>query len=91
MSLSLLDDTPVTATKISIWTARDPLLSNVVKFVLQGWPNDVPQEYSQYSRHATELSVQKGCLLWGARVVIPPQGRETLLNEFHSGHPGIVR
>ena len=30
-------------------------------------------------------------LFWGARVVIPPKGRDTLLDELHDTHPGIVK
>ena len=30
-------------------------------------------------------------LLWGNRVIIPPQGREQLLEELHLSHPGISR
>ena len=39
----------------------------------------------------TELSVQDGCVLWGNRVVVPPQGRMYALNLLHEGHPGIAR
>ena len=30
-------------------------------------------------------------LFWGARVVIPQKGRDTLLDELHDTHPGIVK
>ena len=29
--------------------------------------------------------------MWGARVVVPAQGRTKLLQELHIGHPGICR
>ena len=35
--------------------------------------------------------MQQQCLLWGSRVVIPPQGRERLVDELHHCHPGMVR
>ena len=38
-----------------------------------------------------ELSVHAGLLLWGARVIVPPQGREEVLNILHDTHPGIVK
>ena len=44
-----------------------------------------------YSSRRAELSVQQQCLLWGSRVVIPPQGRERLVDELHHCHPGMVR
>ena len=91
LSLSVVNDTPITATKIAQWTARDPVLSKVLNFVLQGWPSVVDEEFTAYRRRKDDLSVEQGCLLWGSRVIIPAPGREELLNELHECHPGIVR
>ena len=30
-------------------------------------------------------------MLWGSRVVVPPPGRQAVLQELHEGHPGITR
>ena len=38
-----------------------------------------------------ELSVHADCLLWGARVIEPLQGREEVLNILHDTHAGIVK
>ena len=38
-----------------------------------------------------ELSTQAGCLLWGNRVIVPPPGRQLILDELHAGHPGVSR
>ena len=46
--------------------------------------------YSYYYRRV-ELSIENGCILWGARVVIPPGFREQLLNDLHLEHQGITR
>ncbi len=32
---------------------------------------------------------EHGCVLCGARVVIPPQGRRQVMNEVHAAHTGI--
>ena len=32
-----------------------------------------------------------GCVLWGARVVVPPPGRQQVVQELHKTHPGIAR
>ena len=37
-----------------------------------------------------ELFIENGCILWGARVAIPPRFREQLLNELHLEHQGIT-
>ena len=91
LSISRLNETPVTSRKVREWTARDPILAQILQFVLQGWPDQVGDELAPYYRRKQELSVQQGVLLWGSRSVIPPQGRETLLEELHRSHPGIVR
>ena len=44
-----------------------------------------------YWRRHSELSVQFGCITWGCRVIVPPQGRTTVLQELHGGHPGMTR
>ena len=38
-----------------------------------------------------ELSLLEGCILWGARVVIPPQGRKLVLEELHETHTGVSK
>ena len=91
LALSTMDETLITADKIANWTAKDPVLSQVRQFVEQGWPVQVPNDLDAYGRRKHELSVQHGVLFWGARVVIPPKGRDTLLDELHDTHPGIVK
>ena len=44
-----------------------------------------------YFAQKDELSVHAGCLMWGARVIVPPQGRDEVMNILHDSHPGIVR
>lgn len=83
---------PVDALKVKQWTARDPVLSQVMQFVLQGWPSAVEDNQLQpYFTRRNELSVHAGCLLWGSRIIIPPQGREEVMNILHDSRPGIVR
>ena len=38
-----------------------------------------------------ELSTQDGVLLWGNRVVVPPPGRDLILQELHACHRGTAR
>ena len=90
--LETINASPVDAAKVKLWTTRDPVLSQVLQFVLYGWPLSVEEEaLKPYFVRREELSVHAGCLLWGSRVVIPPQGREEVLNVLHESHPGIVR
>ncbi|XP_043246469.1 uncharacterized protein K02A2.6-like [Amphibalanus amphitrite] len=39
----------------------------------------------------TELTVARGCLMWGCRVVVPPNLRSRVLSELHAGHQGMVK
>ena len=87
-----LNQSPVDALKIKQWTLRDPVLSQVLKFTLQGWPAQVNDEnIKPYLTRKDEISVQDGCLLWGSRVVVPPKGRTDVLNLLHDTHPGMSR
>ena len=92
LMLEQMDDSPFTAQQVKYFTARDPCLSQVLTYVQKGWPDRVQQEQLKpYWHRRTELTSHDGCLLWGQRVVIPPQGRTTVLQELHGGHCGITR
>ncbi len=64
---------PVTSVQVKAYTRRDPVMSRVVDFVLNGWPEEfcASEELRPYATRANELAVENGCLLWGSRVVIP--------------------
>ncbi len=75
--LDHLQTTPVTAQQIKAWTGRDPVLAKVRTLVLQGWgPAVEGEELRPYFRRKDELSIEDGCVLWGSRVIVPPQGRK---------------
>ncbi len=89
-----LSTSPVSAQQIKTLTDRDPVLSEVNKFVLQGWPpqsSETSEDLLPYTRRKTELSVQDGCLLWGSRVIVTPSVRDKVMEELHETHPGISR
>ena len=86
-----LEESPVTAEQISSWTRRDPSLSVVLQALKQGWPSQCGPELAPYTKRKLELSVHGGCVLWGSRVVVPPQGRKAILQQLHEGHPGMSR
>ena len=86
-----LDDSPVTAADIRAWTRRDRTLSQVLQYVQQGWPAKGDPNLEPFSSRRLELSSFDGCVMWGTRIVIPPQGRQAVLQELHEGHPGITR
>ena len=42
--LETINTSPVDATKVKLWTTCDPVLSQVLQFVLHGWPMAVDKE-----------------------------------------------
>ena len=90
-SFSTLNLTPVTATQIAKWTTTDPILSQVVLYCRDGWPNSVEPALLYYFSKRHELSLQNNCILWGTRTVVPNQGQASLLSELHSGNVGMTR
>lgn len=89
-----LNSSLVTAAHIRSWTDKDPTLAKVRRQVMQGTWGDIDRELTQrdpYLQRKDELSVEDGCILWGTRVVVPPQLRSRVLDELHEGHPGIGR
>ena len=83
----------VTSAQIKAWTDRDPCLAKVRRQVLRGWPEraEEEEELKPYTSRRGELSVEDGCILWGTRVVVPPQLRSRVMDELHEGHPGMGR
>jgi len=65
----------------------------VMRFTREGWPekkdSDDPAE--KIRKIADSLSVCHGCLLYGARVVIPNKLRRQVLDLLHECHFGIQR
>ena len=92
--LEFFDSSPVSSAQIGGWTNRDPVLSAVYRYVRDGWPDSgdsLCPDFQPYKSRIGELSVQDGCILWGSRVVIPPQGRAAILKLLHEGHAGECR
>ena len=90
--LEQLASIPLTAAQICKMTDRDPVLPNVKQYTQKGWPATVTdKELHPYSSKRDKLNLEDGILLWGSRVVVPPQARDTVMEEAHSGHIGIAR
>ena len=83
---------PLTVTDIRRGTDRDPQLSRIRTYTLQGWPSSLTEgELQPYWRRRDEISVSDHILLWGSRVIVPPKARERVLEVLHSTHPGVSR
>ena len=84
-----LNESPVTAAHIRAWTLHDNV-SKVKRYVLNGWQIDDPMTQA-YNRFRDELSIHDGCVMRGARVVVPKKGQLPLLQLLHSSHSGVVK
>ena len=82
---------PVAFQDIQKATRRDAILGKVYRYVLEGWPGQVPADLKPFNDRQTELSTENGCLMWGVRVVIPGSLQEWVLKSLHENHPGITR
>ncbi|XP_015266366.1 PREDICTED: uncharacterized protein K02A2.6-like [Gekko japonicus] len=91
LAIEELPEAPVSVKDIAAATARDSVLSRVLNWVWRGWPaGTLEPEFKPYKMRENEMSVSKGCLLWGNRVVVPHRWREKVLKSLHEGHPGMV-
>ena len=90
-NIAQVEALPITAEQVATATKRDPLLSQVYRYTQSGWPTEVDDVLMPYWNRRTEISIERGCLLWGIRVVIPQKLQEAVLEELHKDHPGIVR
>ena len=86
-----IDQLPVSSVQIKKATSKDPILSKVVYYTVNGWPNIVDESLIPYKHRAESLSVEEGCLLMSYRVIIPVDLRSAILHELHADHVGIVR
>ncbi len=71
----------------------DPVLQQVKKYSLEGWPTKrrVEAIVQPYFRFAGELTVENGLLLKGCRLVIPKSLQSDILEKLHTAHQGIAK
>ena len=90
-NLQQIERLPVKADKIAQLTANDAILSKVVLFVQQGWPDQIQNELKPYFIRRHELTVEANCLLWGRKVIVPEKLQSAVLEELHTAHLGVVK
>ena len=82
---------PVTEVHMQTATRRDPVLGTVLRYTQQGWPSEIPEHLRPYWMKRNKLTIEKGILLWGIRVILPSKLKDQVLQEIHQGHPGTNR
>ena len=87
-----LNRPPLSALQVREQTRQDPVLAQMLRLVQDGWlEQGHEKELQPFASWSNGLSVQDGCLLWGNRVIMPPPGRQQILDELHWGHPGMTK
>uniref|UniRef100_A0A1X7VL64 Integrase zinc-binding domain-containing protein n=1 Tax=Amphimedon queenslandica TaxID=400682 RepID=A0A1X7VL64_AMPQE len=82
---------PLTHKQLKIASRCDGVVSKVMQYTRQGWPNTVPKAFKCYWTRRNEVTIEAASLLWGTKVVISETCRDRILTSLHESHPGIVR
>ena len=75
-------------------TREDPILSQLLKYVLNGFPDsrrDMHSETRNYWSFRDELSIEDGILLKGTRIIIPSSLTSKFMQDLHMGHLGVTK
>ena len=81
----------VNSTMVAMETKKDKVLSRVLNYTKNGWPDKPELELQPYFNKRLELANEEGILLWDSRVVIPDSLRGILLKDLHAEHLGMVK
>lgn len=83
---------PITNDEVRIATSKDSILSRVILYVQNGWQNKCNDEQIRpFYNKRNELYIERGCIMWGYRLVIPEKLRKQVLSQLHISHMGIVK
>lgn len=88
---SIIESGPISSNEIAHETKRDPLLRRVLQHTYEGWPEKCDVSLRPFASRKQELSIEKDCLLWGTRVVIPGVLQSKVLELIHDTHIGVAR
>lgn len=83
----------VNAATVARETKKDDVLKKVALYLQTNWPatHDLSDAEKAIFSKRDELIVEKGCILWGNRVLVPEKLRKEVLEELHVSHFGIVK
>ncbi|CAB0041858.1 unnamed protein product [Trichogramma brassicae] len=83
----------VDSKKLARESIKDEVINKVIVYTKSDWPKlcDLTDVLKPYHRKKLELTVEKNCLFWGLRAIIPTSMRPTILRELHASHMGIVK
>ena len=83
---------PYSRNQLKDSTNKDPVTSEVKRYVREGWPQHIDRpEVQEFKKYSSSLSVVDDCLINGNRVVIPEAMRKQILDILHLGHLGMQK
>lgn len=94
---TVVEDFPVSTTKVAALTRKDAVLQRVSNYIIKGWPERLSRRNEAlrpYFDKRLELSLHDGVIVWNAdhaRVIVPPELRMKVMKMLHSAHFGMVR
>ncbi|XP_055585220.1 uncharacterized protein K02A2.6-like [Uranotaenia lowii] len=88
VEVNQIETLPVTAEELAECTKEDANVKTLLQSLKFGRTVD---GCDRFRLNQSEFSIQKGCLLRGIRVYIPPKLRQRVLDELHTGHFGVSR
>ena len=91
---STLPVSPAKLDEIRGYTSQDIVLSHLKDVIHQGWheyPNECPPHLKEYWNFREDLSVEKGLILKGHRLLVPSNLRPQMLQIIHQGHLGAEK
>ena len=83
---------PYSRNQLKDSTNKDPVISEVKRYVREGWPQHIDRpEVQEFKKYSSSLSVVDDCLINGNRVVIPEAMRKQILDILYLGHFGMQK
>ena len=59
---------PVDPKQLCLETSNDSVLSRVLRYTKEGWPQDMNAELRPFFRCKLEITIESGCLMWGIKL-----------------------
>ena len=83
---------PYSRNQLKDSTNKDPVISEVKRYVREGWPQHIDRsEVQEFKKYSSSLSVVDDCLINGNQVVIPEAMRKQILDILHLRHFGMQK
>lgn len=79
--------------KLKMSQSKDLIIQKLRAFCHSGWPsrNQIPDFMIPYYQYRNDISFANGLVLYGSRIIIPPDLQKQILEFIHMGHQGLTK